>query len=133
MNFYDEIQKLADSVLRDFKQGFVKLIHYEETEDKLFDDEEREVETLDEPNEMKETIYDLNATVNGVSFKYLINSYAVASDLTVTSGVIEGVTPTINDFIEINGVRHKIIRDISPAPNAVDGKPVVWRFICRKG
>ena len=68
-----------------------------------------------------------------MSFKYLINSYAVASDLTVTAGVIQGVTPTINDFIEIEGVRHKIIRDISAAPNAVNGKPVVWRFICRKG
>lgn len=123
MGFYDEMQELAGSILNEFKQGSVKLIHYKETNNG----------TLDEPSDLRETIYNLDATVSGVSYKYLINSYAVASDLTVTAGVIKGVTPTINDFIEIEGVRHKIIRDISAAPNAASGKPVVWRFICRKG
>lgn len=123
MGFYDEMQELAGSILNEYKQGSVKLIQYKETNNG----------TLDEPSELHETVYDLNATVSGVSYKYLINSYAVASDLTVTAGVIKGVTPTINDFIEIEGVRHKIIRDISAAPNAASGKPVVWRFICRKG
>lgn len=123
MAFYEDMQKLASSVMKEFKQGSVKLIQYNETKGG----------TLDEPSELAEKVYNLDATVSGVSFKYLINSYAVASDLTVTAGVIQGVTPTINDFIEIEGVRHKIIRDISAAPNAVNGKPVVWRFICRKG
>lgn len=123
MAFYEDMQKFASSVMKEFKQGSVKLIQYNETKGG----------TLDEPSELVEKVYNLDATVSGVSFKYLINSYAVASDLTVTAGVIQGVTPTINDFIEIEGVRHKIIRDISAAPNAVNGKPVVWRFICRKG
>ena len=123
MAFYEDMQKLASSVMKEFKQDSVKLIQYKETKGG----------TLDEPSELAEKVYNLDATVSGVSFKYLINSYAVASDLTVTAGVIQGVTPTINDFIEIEGVRHKIIRDISAAPNAVNGKPVVWRFICRKG
>lgn len=123
MAFYDDMQKLAGSIMKQFKQGSVKLIQYKETTGG----------TLDEPSDLAEKVYNLDATVNGVTFKYLINSYAVASDLTVTAGVIEGVTPTINDFIEIQGVRHKIIRDISPAPNAASGKPVIWRFICRKG
>ena len=123
MAFYEDMQKLASSVMKEFKQGSVKLIQYNETKGG----------TLDEPSELAEKVYNLDATVSGVSFKYLINSYAVASDLTVTAGVIQGVTPTINDFIEIEGARHKIIRDISAAPNAVNGKPVVWRFICRKG
>lgn len=123
MDFYEDMQKLASSVMKEFKQGSVKLIQYKETKGG----------TLDEPSELAEKVYNLDATVSGVSFKYLINSYAVASDLTVTTGVIQGVTPTINDFIEIEGIRHKIIRDISAAPNAVNGKPVVWRFICRKG
>ncbi|MBP5699083.1 MAG: hypothetical protein J6W96_06120 [Alphaproteobacteria bacterium] len=123
MAFYDDMQELASSIMKNFKQGSVKLVQYKETKGG----------TLDEPSEMAENVYDLDATVSGVSYKYLINSYAVASDLTVTAGVIKGVTPTINDFIEIEGVRHKIIRDISAAPNAASGKPVVWRFICRKG
>ena len=123
MAFYDDMQELAGSILGEYKQGSVKLIHYTQTNGG----------SLDEPSDLKETVYNLDATVSGVSYKYLINSYAVASDLTVTAGVIKGVTPTINDFIEIEGVRHKIIRDISAAPNAASGKPVVWRFICRKG
>jgi hypothetical protein len=123
MSFYDEMQELAGSILNEYKQGSVKLIHYEEINGG----------TLDEPAELIEKVYNLDATVSGVSYKYLIDSYAVASDLTVTAGVIKGVTVSINDFIEIEGVRHKIIRDISSAPNAASGKPVVWRFICRKG
>lgn len=123
--FYQDMQNLANSVLKQFKQGKIKLYHYTETN----------TGTLDEPSELKETVYDLNATVSGVSYKYLINNYAVASDLTVTAGVIPGVKISINDFIEVEGEKHKIIRDISAAPNAVEGsaEPVVWRFICRKG
>lgn len=126
MDFYQEMQDVANSVLKEFKQGNVKLLHYVD---------ENKTGTLDEPSELTETVYELDATVTGVSYKYLVDNYAVASDLTVTAGVIKGVYPTINDFIEINGERHKIIRDISPAPNAVEGsaQPVVWCFICRKG
>lgn len=126
MGFYQDMQKVASSVLKDFKQGSVKLFHYTESD---------EESSLDSPTELTETIYDLDAVVSGVNYKYLIDSYAVASDLTVTASVISGVYPTINDFIEINGEKHKIIRDISPAPHAVEGsaQPVVWRFICRKG
>ena len=123
MNFYQEMQKVAGSVLKQFKQGDIKLYHYIEGTGG----------TLDEPAELVEKIYNLDATVSGVSYKYLINSYAVASDLTITAAVINGVEISINDFIEVQGVKHKIIRDISPAPSSVNGKPVVWRFICRKG
>lgn len=123
--FYQDIQKLASSVLKQFKQGSVKLYHYTETD----------TGTLDEPSDLNETIYDLDATVSGVNYKYLINNYAVASDLTITAAVIPGVKISINDFIKVEGETYKIIRDISPAPNAVEGsaEPVVWRFICRKG
>lgn len=123
MDFYKEMQKVAGNVLKQFKQGDIKLHHFTEGKGG----------TLDEPAELVEKVYDLDATVSGVNYKYLINSYAVASDLTVTAAVIEGVKININDFIEVQGVQHKIIRDISPAPTSVNGNPVVWRFICRKG
>lgn len=123
MNFYQDMQNIASSLLKEFKQGSVKLIQLTESVNE---------NSLDEP-ELVEKTYNLNATVSGVNYKYLINSYAVASDLTVTAGVIPNVNVTINDFIDIDGVRHKIIRDISPAPTSASGKPVVWRFICRKG
>lgn len=123
--FYQEMQKVASSILKQFKQGDVKLYHYVENKGG----------TLDEPAELKETVYNLDATISGVNYKYLINSYAVASDITVCAAVIPGVKISINDFIEIEGEKHKIIRDISAAPTAVEGsaEPVVWRFICRKG
>lgn len=123
--FYQEMQKVAGSILKQFKQGNVKLYHYTE----------KEGGTLDAPVELEETVYDLDATVSGVGYKYLVNSYAVASDLTICAAVIPGVKISINDFIEIEGEKHKIIRDISAAPTAVEGsaEPVVWRFICRKG
>lgn len=125
MSFYQDMQKVASSVLKQFKQGSVKLYQYTESEGG----------SLDAPADLTENVYELDATVSGVNYKYLIDNYAVASDLTVTASVIPGVYPTINDFIEINGQKHKIIRDISPAPHAVEGsaQPVVWQFICRKG
>ena len=124
MGFYNEMQNLAGSILKQFKQGNIKLVQYVEPE---------EEGTLDEPAERSEVTYDLDATVSGVSYKYLINNYAVASDLIVVAAVIPVVTVTIDDFIEIECVRYKIIRDVSAAPTSASGKPVVWRFICRKG
>lgn len=124
MGFYDDMQKIASSIMKDFKQGSVKLFHYEQKDD---------LSNLDEPTDLVEKVYDLDATISGVSYKYLINNYAVASDLTITAAVIPGVKISINDFIEVEGEKHKIIRDISAAPTSASTQPVVWRFICRKG
>ena len=124
MGFYDDMQKIASSSMKDFTQGSVKLFHYEQKDD---------LSNLDEPTDLVEKVYDLDATISGVSYKYLINNYAVASDLTITAAVIPGVKISINDFIEVEGEKHKIIRDISAAPTSASKQPVVWRFICRKG
>lgn len=124
--FYQEMQKIAGSVLKQFRQGDIKLYHYTKSSGG----------TLDEPAELKETIYNLDATISGISYEYLItNNYVVASDITVTAAVIPNVYITINDFIKIKGEKYKLIKDISVAPTAVEGtgQPVVWRFICRKG
>jgi len=124
--FYQEMQKIANSVLKQFRQGDIKLYHYTESSGG----------TLDEPAELKEDIYDLDATISGVSYEYLItNNYVAASDITITAAVIPDIYITINDFIKIKGEKYKLIKDISVAPTAVEGtgQPVVWRFICRKG
>lgn len=123
MGFYDEMQQIASSVLKDFKQGMVKLHHFEQGRGG----------TLDEPAASLEKVYELDATIDGVSYKYLLESFAAASDITVTAGVIKGVKIGLDDFIEINGQQYKILRDVSPAPTAVNGQPIVWRLICRKG
>lgn len=123
MAFYEEMQQIAGSILKDFKQGVVKLHHFENGQGG----------SLDEPAEKKESVYSLDATIDGVSYKYLLESFAAASDITVTAGVIKGVKIGLDDFVEINGQQYKILRDVSPAPTAVNGQPVVWRLICRKG
>lgn len=123
MGFYDDMQQIASSILGDFKQGVVKLHHYTSSNGG----------SLDEPADKKDTVYTLNATIDGVSYKYLLDNFAAASDITVTAAVIKGVKIGLDDFVEINGEQYKILRDVSPAPTAVNGQPIVWRLICRKG
>lgn len=120
MSFYSEMRELASGILKEFNQGSIKLIQLVEPENG----------TPDNPGEMIETSYDACGAVKGVSYKYLKESFVTSTDLEVTIGVIENVTPSINDFIEIDGVRHKIIEDIS-VPAA--GTRVVWKFIVRRG
>lgn len=80
------------------------------------------------------------AIVIGVPFKYLkggfnglanrgSDSFVVSTDLLVTAAVVDGITPTKNDFVVIDGIEYKIIEDVS-APAA--GTRVVWKFLVRK-
>lgn len=119
MTIYTDLQSLAASLLTEFKQGTVYLI-------KLTAGSGSE----DNPGAATETSYLLNATVKGVSKKYVDMAFAITSDLEVTASIISGVTPTATDFIQIDSVRYKIIEDIS-VPAA--GTAVAWKFIVRKG
>lgn len=119
MSLYDELQGVAKSLLKEFKQGTVKLVQVTPG-----------AGPADNPGTATETSYELDATVKGVSRKYLNTSFIVASDLEVTSAVIDDVTPNEKDFIVIDDVRHKIVQDLS-TPAA--GAKVVWKFIVRRG
>ena len=120
MTFYKEMQTIAKNVLKEFNQGEIKLVHLTGSANL----------SPDAPDEMKETIYDLKGSVKGVTFKYLKEGYVTHTDFEVTVGVIPDVEPSENDFLQINGVRYKIIRDISVPAN---GTRVVWKFLARKG
>ena len=119
MSIYDDLQPVASELLGEFKQGTVYLIKMTEGNG-----------TPDDPGDPTETKYELDATVKGVSFKYIEQGFALESDLMVTSAVRDDVTPDGDDFIEIDGVRHKIHRDMS-VPAA--GTKIAWKFIVRKG
>lgn len=119
MTFYKNLQNVSNSVLKKFKQGDVKLIKISEG-----------TGPADEPTSFTETPYTLDAAVKGVTFEYVRNGFAVASDLIVTSAVLSGVEPSMNDKIEIDGVRHQIVSDMS-VPAA--GTKVAWKFIVRSG
>lgn len=119
MSIYDEMRVVAADLLssEDFKQKTITLISIAPASG-----------PDDDPGEPTETSYELSGTLGGVSYKYVRDGFAVASDYMVIAKIIDGVIPSINDFIEKDGVRYKIIQDVStPA-----GDKVVWKFIVRK-
>lgn len=119
MTIYDDLQQLTKDLMKEFKQGTAKLITITPG-----------TGPADNPGTSTETTYTIEAVAKGVSKKYMDNSSVVASDLEVISSVLDGVTPSEKDFIELDGTRYKIIRDISvPAM----GTKVAWKFIVRKG
>lgn len=119
MSIYDEMRdQVAKPLLKEFKQGTVELVQRVQG-----------TGTIDDPGAATEVFTPLDAVVRGVSLKYMRDGFAVSTDLVVTAALVDEITPTRNDFIEIDGVRHKIIQDISP-PAA--GSRVVWKFIVRK-
>lgn len=120
MTLYDEANLIAKEILSDpdLKQDIVKLIQITPG-----------TGPADEPGQSTETEYTLDAVVKGAPYKYLKEGFATVIDQMVTAATIDDVTPTKNDFIDINGVRCKIIEDIS-SPGA--GTRVVWKFLVRK-
>lgn len=119
MSIYNDLQAVTSDIMKDFKQGSIYLVKISQTGG-----------TVDEPGTPTETSYELNATVRGVSYQYLKESFVLATDLEVTAAVLSTVTPDEDDFISIDSVKHKIIKDISvPAT----GTKVAWKFIVRKG
>lgn len=120
MSIYDELQGVANGLLKEFNQGGIKLIHL------TFPS----TSTPDEPGEPEETVYDLDGVATGVEFKYMKDSFTATAEKEVTVAVRDDVVPTENDFIEIDGYRYKIIKDVS-VPQA--GTRCVWKFLVSKG
>lgn len=119
MSIYDELQGVASEVLAEFKQGTIKIIQLTPG-----------AGAADNPGAPTETPTTLSAvTVEGALYKYLQEGLAVQGDTVVKSAIVSGITPTKNDFIEINAVRYKIIA-FKPVPI---GEPVAWEFLVRKG
>jgi hypothetical protein len=118
MTIYDDMKTVGAELLAEFKQGTITLVQITPGDG-----------PADDPGEPDEDSYTLDAVVKGAPFKYLRDGFVTATDLLVTAAVIDGVTPTKNDFIEIDGVRCKIIEDVS-APSA--GTRAVWKFLVRR-
>ena len=120
MSIYDELQGVTSEIMSEFKQGSIKLVQFKQSESS----------TPDDPEEIEEVLTELDGTAKGVSFQYLKDSFITVSDTEVTTSVIIGVKPLENDFIDIDGVRYKILK-FQSLPKA--GTPCVWKFIVRKG
>lgn len=120
MSIYDELQQVTKGIMKEFKQGSISIVQFEYPIDS----------TPDNPGEPQEFIIPLDASAKGPSFKYLRDSFITTSDVEVTSSVVNGLTPSENDLIEIDGERYKILK-FDPLPRA--GTPCAWKFIVRKG
>lgn len=119
MTIYDELQQTAREVLGEFRQGTIKLISLVPG-----------TGPDDEPGVPTETLTELEAVVRGLSYKYMKEGFSVATDFELTAAVVDGVTPSIHDYILVDDIRYKIVQDI-PVPSA--GTRCVWKFIIRKG
>ena len=119
MSIYDDLKPVAAEIMKEFKQGSVALVPVVEG-----------IGPIDEPVSSLGTHVPLDATVKGVSQKYMKNSNVLATDLMVTAAVVSGVEPSGKDFITIDSVRHKII-EVMKLP--ASGTTLVWKFIVRKG
>lgn len=119
MTIYDDLLPVTKEIMAEFKQGTVNYIQITPGSG-----------PADNPGASTETPTPLDAVVSGVSFKYVSNGFALSSDLMVTAATVDGVTPNEKGFIDVDGTRYKIIRDMS-APAA--GGNLVWKFIIRKG
>lgn len=117
MNIYEELQPVASELMKEFKQGEINLISVTSSG------------SADAPTNT-ETVVPLDATAKGITFQYVKMGFNIKTDMIVTAAVVAGVTPTAKDFITIDGVRHKILKDLTP-PAA--GTRVVWKFIVQRG
>jgi hypothetical protein len=120
MSIYDDLQTVTSEIMTEFKQGLIQLVQFVYPEDS----------TPDNPGEPEEVLTELDGTVKGVSYKYLKDSFITTSDKEVTTAVVNDIIPSENDFIEIDGVRYKILQ-FQPLPSA--GTACAWKFIVRKG
>lgn len=120
MSIYDDLQGVASNLLKQFKQGSIELIQFVYPEDS----------TPDNPGKPEEVVTPLDAVANGERFKFMNTSFINDSDNEVTTAVVEGISPSVNDFLNIDGTKYKIIK-FDPLPAA--GTACTWKFIVRKG
>lgn len=128
MSVYDDLQAVARDVLSDpeLKQGIIYYV-----------DVVPGSGPVDEPGAPTETPYELTGgTANGVSFKYVQQGLAIASDLQIIAPVDPRFTPNMRGFILTKdkstdaGVRFKIV-EIMKKPAV--GTTVAFLFIIRRG
>ena len=118
MGFYDEMQAAASEVLKEFKQGVIEYVNVVPGSG-----------PADNPGPATETFIVLDAVASGAKFKYVSTGLALASDLQVVMAVHPDITPKMNGFIRIDGVRYKIVQVVD-IPAA--GTAVVYTLIVRK-
>lgn len=119
MSLYNDLQSVAAGLFSQFKQGVVYYVSVRSGSG-----------PADDPGPNVEISTPINATVRGVPSQFVRDGLAVASDLLVTTGSAPaGVTFSMQGFVQIDGVRYKIVQIMSvPAAGTV----VVNKLIVRR-
>jgi hypothetical protein len=119
MSIYDELRPVVKEIMGEFKRGLITLVKITPASG-----------PADDPGAPTETVYSLDAVAKGVNLKFVKVGLAVSTDLMVIAAPVDGVVVTEKDFITLDGVRHKIVEDIS---SLAAGEKIVWKLIFRKG
>lgn len=120
MSIYDDLRPVAAEILSEFKNpAVIKFVKRTSG-----------TGAGDAPGAYSEVEHTLDAVSSGVPFKYRRDDFTTGSELMITAAPVDGVTPDLKDFIEVDDVRYKILQDIS---KPATGEPIVWKFIVRKG
>lgn len=85
--------------------------------------------TPDDPGEPTPVSHPFKGFVRPVSTKYVDGTHIVATDKQLAVPGDLAVVPTMNGFISVDGVKHKIVQ-LDPIP--ASGTPVVYRAFVRR-
>lgn len=109
-NFYDDMQKIASSVIGEFQQGTVTYTRMVQGDG-----------PPDDPGEPREVTTTIPAVTRGVEYRYIDGTNIVASDGQLTMPADMGIVPNIEGYISVDGRRHRIVQvtAIPPAGTAV--------------
>lgn len=117
MSIYDEMREVTKEILGnpDFKQGSTQLIRILPGSG-----------PVDDPGPPVETSIEIDGAVRGVSWTFVQKSIAVGTDLQITHAAVDGVEPSIRDFVQVDGKRHKV-KSVIRRPSA--GVAVAYTLI----
>lgn len=119
MGFYEDLQKDAKGILKDFKQGSIKYVKLTKTGG-----------SFDEPATISRAETTVNAIASSPGEEYVSKGLNTVFDKKVTMPFVSGLTPSMDDWLSIDGTDYKIVY-LKPIPAA--GTVVVWEIIARKG
>lgn len=118
-NIYEDLQNVTKDVMKEFNQGVIEYVGLTPG-----------IGPADNPGEpVKTTITLKGATARNVSSKYVDGTIIFTTDIQVNSAVQDGLNPQIDDFVDIDSIRYKIIKPMT-VPAA--GTPVAHILIVRR-
>lgn len=126
MGIYDEMRDVTAEVMRDFDQSRGT---GERNDGLWYIDMVPGTGPADDPGPSTEKPYKLDGAARGVSFKYKNDAGILTTDLQLSCAARDDMTPKATGFIDMDGVRHKIVRIDNVPPVGVT---VAHRIFFRK-